>query len=209
MQIKLPRRLTFDPPLTDLEIMTISRDAKFRVEQTPEGAVVIYPKTSIALASPQIGMQFFQWWEEICHEKGSVFYHAVGIRLPDGSLRSANASYATEARMPKRAIPRDGFPSVCPNFVIELYGKPGSLAELQNKMESVWLANGVELGWLIDVEERTVFFYRKGKPVEQLLQPTEVSGEGPVAGFQLNLAKVWRKYEWQDDDEPCIEPKDG
>jgi len=37
-----------------------------------------------------------------------------------------------------------GFPPVCPNFVIELHGKPGSLAELQDKTESVWLANGVD-----------------------------------------------------------------
>jgi len=51
----------------------------------------------------------------------------------------------------------DGFPSRCRNFHDRLHGEPGSLAELQHKMESVWMANGAEAGQLIVLDKHTVF----------------------------------------------------
>jgi Uma2 family endonuclease len=55
-----------------------------------------------------------------------------------------------------------------------------------------WLANGAQLGWLIDQETRTVEIYRQGRDhAEVLADPVAVSGEGPVEGFVLELPPVW------------------
>ena len=67
------------------------------------------------------------------------------------------------------------------------FDEPG---ERQQKVQK-WLANGVELIWLIDPLEKTVTIYRPGDQPELLTQPTSVQGTGPIAGFELVLARIW------------------
>ena len=64
------------------------------------------------------------------------------LRFLSNDSRFTTPSSASALRQNRHSM--HGFPPVCPNFVIELHGKPGSLAELQDKTESVWLANGVD-----------------------------------------------------------------
>ena len=54
-----------------------------------------------------------------------------------------------------------------------------------------WIANGAQLAWLIVPEKRTVYVYRPGNPVEELSDVDFVAGEGPAAGFRLDLADIW------------------
>ena len=60
---------------------------------------------------------------------------------------------------------------------------------------SEWLANGAELGWLIDPETRTVEIYLPGVEAETLTGVPSVAGEGPVDGFVLALGPVWDPLE--------------
>jgi Uma2 family endonuclease len=53
-----------------------------------------------------------------------------------------------------------------------------------------YIANGVQLAWLIDPIERTVAIYRPGQAPEILDRPASVAGEGPVDGFVLNLDRI-------------------
>jgi hypothetical protein len=55
----------------------------------------------------------------------------------------------------------------------------------------MWIANGAEVAWLIDPLEKAVVIYRPGKQPEHLAQPTSVQGTGPIAGFELVLARIW------------------
>ena len=55
----------------------------------------------------------------------------------------------------------------------------------------LWIANGVKLAWLIDGDARTVYVYRKGHAVKSRRQIVEIAGEGPVAGFVLDLKRIW------------------
>jgi len=47
------------------------------------------------------------------------------------------------------------------------------------------------VGWLIDPKEKCVTIYRSGEQPELLAQPTSVQGTGPIAGFELVLARIW------------------
>ncbi len=55
----------------------------------------------------------------------------------------------------------------------------------------MWIANGAELAWLIDPIDKAVTVYRPGAEPEQHANPTSVQGTGPIAGFELVLARVW------------------
>ena len=52
------------------------------------------------------------------------------------------------------------------------------------------MANGCELGWLIDPRRRRVTVYR-ASGIETLESPTHLTGECPVAGFVLDMKRIW------------------
>ncbi len=80
---------------------------------------------------------------------------------------------------------------VTPEFVIELKSASDRLANLRAKMRE-WIANGVSLAWLIVPETRSVEIYRANGSSEEIAAPSEIAGEGPVAGFVLRLDRTWK-----------------
>ena len=111
--------------------------------------------------------------------------------MPDGSVRAPDAAWISTRRLASLSEEqKTGFPPVCPEFVIELRSPSDKLADLQAKME-MWIANGAEVAWLIDPLEKAVSIYRPGEQPEVLAQPTSVQGTGPIAGFELVLARIW------------------
>ena len=54
-----------------------------------------------------------------------------------------------------------------------------------------WIVNGVELGWMIDPRDQSVTIYRPDREPEVRIGISEIAGEGPVAGFVLDLEPVW------------------
>jgi Uma2 family endonuclease len=77
-------------------------------------------------------------------------------------MRSPDAAWVTKKRWDAlNAQDQDRFSHISPEFIVELRSPSDNLAELRNKMEQ-WIANGVEVGWLIDPIEHTVYVYRPG-----------------------------------------------
>jgi Uma2 family endonuclease len=54
-----------------------------------------------------------------------------------------------------------------------------------------YVANGAQLGWLIDPFERKVYAYRPGAEVEVLEDPETISGEPLLRGFALDVRALW------------------
>lgn len=53
-----------------------------------------------------------------------------------------------------------------------------------------WMETGVQLGWAIEPERKRVTIYRPGQPPEVRDGLEVIEGEGPIAGFRLNLAPI-------------------
>jgi len=85
---------------------------------------------------------------------------------------------------------RTEFLRVVPEFVVDVMSSSDRLRNAQRKMQA-WMANGVQLGWLIHGDERTVYVYRQNADVEARQLVNEIAGEGPVAGFVLELTELW------------------
>jgi Uma2 family endonuclease len=92
---------------------------------------------------------------------------------------------ATLTREQKRKFPR-----ICPDFVAEVTSPSDALSRVEKKMRE-WIENGVQLGWLLDADNRTAYIYRPGGASETVVQPERLAGEGPVAGFVLELERIW------------------
>jgi Uma2 family endonuclease len=115
----------------------------------------------------------------------------AGFFLPDGSMlgpRIALVSAEKCALMAGRE--KDGFAPFAPDFVVEFDGVFDEPGDMARKME-LWIANGVQLGWLIDPAERVITVYRPGTEPEEHVNPSSVQGTGPIAGFDLVLQRVW------------------
>ena len=54
-----------------------------------------------------------------------------------------------------------------------------------------YMANGAQLGWLIDPQEKKVYIYRPHAEVGCLENPTTVLGEPLLPGFTFNVQRLW------------------
>jgi Uma2 family endonuclease len=122
--------------------------------------------------------------------RGKAFGSTAGFTMPDTSVRAADAAWVSFVRWNAlTGEEQQGYAPICPEFVIEVRSKSDRLPPLQAKME-MWIANGAEVAWLIDPERKVVEIYRPGDSPEVLHEPSSVQGTGPVAGFELVMARV-------------------
>jgi Uma2 family endonuclease len=122
---------------------------------------------------------------------GKVFGSNAGFKLPDSSIRAADAALVCWPRWNALTVEqRQGFAPICPDFVIELRSRTDRLGDLQGKM-ALWTANGAEVSWLIDPLERIVWVYRVGAAPEVHEDPKTVRGSGIAEGFVLEMSRVW------------------
>lgn len=181
-----PRR-----PMSDEEFWEFCvRNPMLRLELTSEGQMIIMMpvggegSSRNFLLTGRLGA-----WTEI-DGTGIGFDSSAGFRLPNKATRSPDASWVKrerwEALIDKQ---REKFAPICPDFVVELRSKTDRLKKLQAKLDE-YIANGAQLGWLIDPKEKKVHIYRPDTPVEILDQPQEVSGEPLLKGFTLKLAGI-------------------
>jgi Uma2 family endonuclease len=118
---------------------------------------------------------------------GKVFSSSTIFILPNGAKRSPDAAWVTierwQALTPEQ---RQKFPPLAPDFLIELRSQTDRLAPLQEKMNE-YIANGLRLGWLINLQDKQIEIYRLGEAVEVRQMPAIVSGEAILPGFELEI----------------------
>jgi Uma2 family endonuclease len=133
----------------------------------------------------------FNWAER--DGRGLAFDSSSGFILPNGAMRSPDASWVSRQRWSRLTEhEKETFSPLCPEFVVEVRSRTDSLKRLKLKMAE-WIDNGAQLGWLIVPDQRFIEIYRPGAPPEKREGPAKIAGEGPVAGFKLDLRHIWSK----------------
>ncbi len=172
----------FVPDMTDEKFQEFCEEySDFRLEYTAEGELIIMPPTDHWTSARNAGIvfQLMKWAVE--SRKGKVTESSGGFKLPNGSRRSPDAAWSSKDRFEFGG---------CPEFVIELLSPSDRPRVARDKMRE-WIANGAELGWMIDPAARTVTIFRPGQEPEVLADASTIAGEGPVAGFVLDLEAIW------------------
>jgi Uma2 family endonuclease len=171
------------------EFCQINRD--LRIERSAQGELILMPPAGgeTGARDAEITIQLGQWAKR--DGTGTTFGSSTGFRLPNMAVRSPDAAWVRKSRLEKlKAQEKKKFLPLCPDFAIELRSPSDSLSVLQDKMRE-YLDNGVQLGWLIDPEQKRVYIYRPKAPVELLENPEMLSGDPLLAGFVLDLREVW------------------
>ena len=120
---------------------------------------------------------------------GKSFSSSTGFTLPDGSVRSPDASYVSQEQIDK-LTEEDlrHFAEIVPEFIVEIVSPTDRLKDVEKKMRDSWIENGVLLAWLIDVDADKLWVYRADRSVE-LISPLDrvITGEDVLPGFTFDL----------------------
>src|SRR4028118_2177995 len=154
-----------------LELCQANRD--LQLELTAAGEVIIMPPTFSWTGKQNSGLnaQLWNWNDQT--DLGLVFDSSTGFTLPNGAVRSPDASWVSNQRWETltQIQQEEEFSPLSPDFVVELRSSSDSLEKLREKMRE-YVDNGVRLGWLIDPKAKQVEIYRRGQEVEVLQSPT-------------------------------------
>ncbi len=164
-------------------------------EMTAEGELLVMPPTNSETSdsNAEIGYQLRKWAKK--DKRGRTFDSSGGYVLPNGARRSPDASWVSKTRISQLdQASRKGFYHLSPDFLIELRSASDRPRALREKMLE-YIANGTQLGWLIDPFKRSVTVYRPNHEPETQTGITSIAGEDPVAGFVLDLTEVWEPLE--------------
>ncbi|CAN5223144.1 Uma2 family endonuclease [soil metagenome] len=168
-----------------------NKNPKLNAELTKEGDIIIMPPTgwNTTKRNAKVIRRLGNWAEK--NGEGEFSESNGGFILPNGATRSPDAAWVLKSRLetlPAEALEK--FLPLCPDFVIEMTSPSDSLSETQSKMAE-YIENGAQLGWLIHSKTKQVFIYRPNQEVEILENPTKVSGESLLTGFELDLTEIW------------------
>jgi Uma2 family endonuclease len=170
-------------------------DKHTRIEQDCKGNIYIMPPTGGESSDRnlEIGMQLRIWAKR--DGRGRSTDSNGEYILPDGSKFAPDAAWVSKAKLKTLSKEeRRKFLKLVPEFVIELKSPTDRMSDLEDKM-AVWMRNGVELSWLIDPDQQRVLIYREpnsqGKDELEVVSCDELTADGPVEGFVLDLVPIW------------------
>ena len=182
-------------PIPDLSeadfVMLCQANPELRLERTAKGEILIMPPEGgeSGYRGQTVGSQLFNWAKR--DGRGVVFGSSTGFRLPNGATRSPDAAWVLRSRLSLLSPEQKReFLPLCPDVAIEVRSPTDRMPDLREKMDE-YIANGMQLGWLIDPDTRTVYVYRPGLPVEQIDHPPRLASDPELPGLVLELGDVW------------------
>lgn len=166
-------------------------NSELRIERTSEGDLIIIAPTGSVTGQRNFALAgMFAAWVET-DRTGIGFDSSTGFTLPNGAVRSPDLAWVRRSRWDALTPTEQGaFAPLCPDFVVELRSPSDTLEALQAKMRE-YIANGTQLGWLIDADEKRVEVYRPGAAVERLDDPRALAGDPVLPGFVLEVSRLW------------------
>ena len=165
-----------------------------RIERTATGELEIMSPAKGYTGAKELeaGRQLANWARR--HRGGMAFGPNMGYTLPNGAMRSPDASWVPLSRLSVLTPEEENrFFPICPDFVVELRSDSDRLSVLQAKMQE-YIANGAQLGFLIDPLDRSVHIYRPNQEVQILQNPETISADPILPGFTLDLTEIWNPW---------------
>ena len=123
------------------------------------------------------------------HPIGKVFADNLGIRFPNGNLRSPDVVFVRIEKLPGAKSP-DSFGEFIPDLAVEVLSPDDSLSEVGRKIGE-FLECGVPLVWLVDPARETVTVYRSLSQTEQLCSKDTITAEPELPGFSCPVSRFF------------------
>lgn len=182
--LSFPESLVF----TDDQLYAFCRaNPELNIERNKKGQLLIMsPVGSLSGFYHSKIISKLDLWSE--KNGGYVFDSSAGFTLPDGSMRSPDVAWVSSGKWNTlNESQKEKFAPICPEFIVEVASPTDAINELKNKMDE-WVANGVKLGWLIDIPKEMVTLYNN-KGLNKTMDSFEghLDGEDVLPGFIFDL----------------------
>lgn len=160
------------------------------LERDPQGKLIIMSPVGGESGAQEASLIFkVSLWNDQS-QLGIVFSSSTIFSLPQGGDRSPDVAWVSRYNWEKLThAEREGFPPICPDFIIELRSKSDRLKPLQNKMQE-YLGSGLRLGWLINPQQKQVEIYRPNQTIQIVNLPATLSGEDVLPGLSISLDRT-------------------
>jgi Uma2 family endonuclease len=192
--LTLPRSLTFTPSqfaevcaANPEAVLELAADGTL-IEMTPTGG-------STGARNSRLVARLENW--AVAADLGwIVFDSSTGFLLPDGSVRSPDASVVRLDRWQALSeAARESFAPICPDLVVELASPSDELEDLRRKMVA-YMTNGARLGWLLLPQKRTVEVWTAGTTESTnsplvLNDPSRLEAGLEFPGLVIDLRRIW------------------
>ena len=160
----------------------------FYLELTSEGELIINVMVNRdgARSELELGIDLGIWARQ---HGGEAHGAGVIVRLPDDSRVRPDALWLSPqqvAQLPP--VSAGGAITLCPTFIVEIISASDTLPPLQRKMER-YIANGAQLGWLIDPYRRQVHLYQPNTQPQLLNNPETLSGDPTLPNFTFEVRR--------------------
>ena len=166
-----------------------NRDFRFELTAQQELVIMAPAGSETGWRNNEVSYVLTAWTK--ADGTGLAFDSSAGFTLPNGAIRSPDASWVKRDRWDALTQEqRERFAPLCPDFVVELRSRTDRLSDLQEKMQE-YMDNGARLGWLLDPIDKRVHVYRPGQSVEVLDNPDTLSGDPVLPGFVLPVRELW------------------
>jgi Uma2 family endonuclease len=192
--LTLPRSLTFTPSqfaevcaANPEAVLELAADGTL-MEMTPTGG-------STGARNSRLVARLENW--AVAADLGwIVFDSSTGFLLPDGSVRSPDASVVRLDRWQALSeAERESFAPICPDLVVELASPSDELEVLRRKMVA-YMTNGARLGWLLLPQQRTVEVWTAGTTESAnsplvLNDPSRLEAGLEFPGLVIDPRRIW------------------
>jgi len=129
--------------------------------------------------------------------KNFVSAHRLGLisgadgffRLPS-STRGPDVAFVSRDRLPNGMFPREAYPEIVPNLVVEVLSPGNTRAEMARKRLEYFLS-GVELVWIVDCVNRSVAVYSSQSDWRVLGETDTIDAGTVLAGFSSPVAEFF------------------
>jgi Uma2 family endonuclease len=193
--VPLPVTLHLANPLSDEKLLAFCEaNSGLEIESDADGSITIMtPAGPESSELNQLLATELKIWARQNHN-GTVFGPDLGIRFSDRVMRGPDVAWLSASRWDsykQDSKDRPGFLPFCPEFVVELRSRSDRASTIEAKME-FWMSRGAQLGWLVDPIRKLVMIYRPDCEPEILAQPEFILGDGPIAGFRIEMQEFWK-----------------
>ncbi len=117
---------------------------------------------------------------------GIVLTPDVGIRLPNGNVRSPDVTFVRNEKLPDGRAP-DTFGEFVPDLAVEVLSPSDSVRHVAAKIGE-FLECGVPIVWLVDPSRGTVTVYRSLSETQQLEGEDRIEADGVLPGFSCPVS---------------------
>ena len=179
------------PAMSDEEFEAFClQNPHLRIEQDKHGNIIIMSPVSYDSGNQESVVSGYLFIWNLQTKLGKTFSSSTMFILPDGEKRMPDAAWVpVEKHMKLSRWERKKFAALTPDFAVEVRSPSDDTENLKDKMKDIWIANGVRLAWLIDVEKESSWIFRADGSCEEIrgLDKT-LSGEDVLPGFAFDLS---------------------